>query len=429
MKRFFLEIIILVLFASILIFYKFNQVPRNLSYDEVEFAKLALSLDKKPYTPYSSLATGHSTLYFYIILFSFKMFSLNNFALRLPSALFGVLNVLLFYLIVKKAMKQWFPFIMSLVFLTSRWYFNFARFSFEATFLLFLELTAVYLFFNFLQQRRTTDLFLTAFFAGLAFNSYTPGRIFFILPLLFVIKKLRKQFNPEAESQSPTSWLRGRQVRFRASNSPIRQLAMSLLIFFLTLLPLSSYFLTHPDIRFQQQFFPVNPNESIHRKIEFLWRNIKSTVLMFNIKGDVNGRHNYPFKPALNPILGLFFVGGIILALKNYKNFYNQFFLLYFAVSLIPSLLTYPWENPNMLRTFTAIPSVVFFVGRTLESLLFTGFKRPLKSSKKFLLPIFFALFLIFISSLYEIRTYFKYQTKVFDQAFEVREGLKNVIR
>jgi TRAP-type uncharacterized transport system fused permease subunit len=241
------------------------------------------------------------------------------------------------------------------------------------------------------------------FYAGLGFNSYSPGRIFFILPLVFIIKRLKKQWN----------------------NSIKKQLITGLLIFFFTVMPLVFYLISHPDIRFNQQFFLNNSNESIHRKIEFLWRNIKNTALMFNVRGDINGRHNYPIKPALNPILGLFFIGGLILSLKNYKNFNNQFFLLYFLVSFIPSLLTYPWENPNMLRTFTAIPSVIYFVGQTVKFLLEElNFK---KKYKKYLTIIILSL--LVLSSIYEIRTYFKYQSKVFEKAFEVKKNLEVLIK
>lgn len=151
MKKIF-PIIILTIISLFLVFYRFAYIPKYLAFDEVEFAKLALSLENKPYIAYSSLATGHSTLYFYILLASLKTFGINVFALRFPAAIFGILSVLLFYLIMKKVfkqlnnetMKQWLPFILSLILLSSRWFLNFARFSFEATFLLFLELTSIY---------------------------------------------------------------------------------------------------------------------------------------------------------------------------------------------------------------------------------------------------------------------------------------------
>ncbi len=84
---------------------------------------------------------------------------------------------------------------------------------------------------------------------------------------------------------------------------------------------------------------------------------------MFHFKGDVNGRHNYPGKPALNPILGILFIAGLTFAVKNWKNPLNLFAICYLLFAIFPTILTYPWENPNMLRTFTAIPSVIYFIG------------------------------------------------------------------
>ncbi len=417
-----LRIFFLIATAGFIIFYQFNQIPKNLAFDEVEFAKLALSLNNKPYIPYSPEATGHPTLYFYIILLSFKIFGINNFALRFPAAFFGILNILIFYLILKKIFNKSsyflishffnFPFILSFVFLTSRWYFNFARFAFEATFLLFLELVSIFFFLKYIQvtlreQDESRDLFkinsylfFSGLFAGLAFNSYTPGRIFFFLPLTILIVKIIKPL----------------------SNQTIKQLLLFLIPFIITAAPLSIYLLKHPDIRFNQQFFWKNSQLTFPQKINYSWENIKSTILMFHFKGDLNGRHNYPGKPALNPVLGLLFITGFFISLKTYKNFYSLLFIIYFFLSLFPTLMTYPWENPNMLRVFTAIPSIIYFIGISL-SILLKLFKRSWRGVSLILL------FLIFFSSIYEIRTYFKYQAKVFKNSFEIKYPLEKAIK
>lgn len=81
-------LIVVSLIAVFLVFYQFTFIPKYLAFDEVEFTKLALSLDGKPYSPYSQLATGHSTMYFYILLTSIKTFGINVFALRFPAAVF-----------------------------------------------------------------------------------------------------------------------------------------------------------------------------------------------------------------------------------------------------------------------------------------------------------------------------------------------------
>jgi len=347
-------IIILTIISAFFIFYRFVDIPKYLSFDEVEFAKLALSLQNKPYTPYSSLATGHSTLYFYIILLSLKTFGVNVFALRFPAAIFGIMSVIMFYLIIKGVfqqlnngvIKQFLPFFLSLILLSSRWFLNFARFSFEATFLLFLELVSIY----FLISKKS--LFFSGLFAGFAFLSYTPGRIFFILPIGFIILK----------------WYRRGMSRLY-NKIIIKNLLLFLIPFIIIITPLTSYFLTNKDIRIDQQFFLRNREMTVNEKVNGLWNNISSTTLMLFTKGDMNGRHNYPGKPALNPVLGILFIIGLIISIKNFKNLFNKLFLLYFLFSLFPAILTYPWENPSMLRTFTVIPSVIYFIGNTIYHL------------------------------------------------------------
>ena len=414
-----IPIIILTIISAFFIFYRFVDIPKYLAYDEVEFTKLALSLQNKSYTPYSSLATGHSTLYFYIILLSLKTFGVNVFALRFPAAIFGILSVLMFYLVIK-GLKNYavpvgrqelriknynsLPFLLAVIFLTSRWFLNFSRFSFEATFLLFLELVSIY----FLISKKS--LFFSGLFAGFAFLSYTPGRIFFLLPLSFLVFKLvnsltRKQFD----------------------NKIIKQFLYFLIPFIIIITPLTNYLMNNKDTRIDQQFFLRNHEMTVNEKVNGLWSNISSTTLMLFTKGDMNGRHNYPGKPALNPILGILFIVGSVITMKSafvkttadkqWSN--NKLFLLYFLLSIFPALMTYPWENPNMLRTFTVIPSIVYFVGLTISQII-------KKTKQKYLWLI---IIIIALSSFYELRTYFKYQSKVFNDSFEIKWPLDKAIK
>ena len=132
MKRSLIIILFLFVVSSFLIFFKFNLIPQNISFDEIEFSRLAISLNNSNYIPYSNLATGHSTLYFYIILLSFKIFGISNFALRFPSALFGILSIIIFYLLLKNIFNEdkkiFYSILGALILLTSRWFINFVRF-------------------------------------------------------------------------------------------------------------------------------------------------------------------------------------------------------------------------------------------------------------------------------------------------------------
>ncbi|OGK41606.1 hypothetical protein A2954_07030 [Candidatus Roizmanbacteria bacterium RIFCSPLOWO2_01_FULL_37_12] len=421
MKKIVIEILILLLVSSFIIFFQFNRVPKKLSWDEVEFARLALNLENKPYTPYSQLATGHSTLYFYIILGSIKLFGLNNFALRFPSALFGVLNISLFYLIarlvfakIKYSPRQlvhfaFFPLLLSFILISSRWYFNFARFSFEATFLVFLELSSIYFFLKFIllsfwkvkrvQNRSSILLVFSALFSGLAFLSYYPGRIFFLLPFVFLIFYSQKHLLK-------------------------RNLVLFFVTFLLIVLPLILYLSSHKDLRIQEQLFLTDKKLTLADKATYIGLNSIKLGYMFTHLGDLNGRHNYPGKALFNPVLGAFFLFGLLVTILNLKNFYNQFFFAFFILSLIPAIFTYPVENPNSLRTFTSVVSSVFFVGNGLTYLL-----QSEQKSKNLILGVFiFLLGLFFLSSLYDLRTYFLYQKAVFSKAFELNGSIQRIL-
>jgi len=375
---------------------QFNSIPPLMNKDEQEFAILAMSLENNPYIVYSPLATGHTTLYFYTILSSFQVFGFNTFGLRIPSALSGIMGGVLFFTLMllvyhKKGSRYlWLAFVSTLLFITLRWYFSFARFAFEATFLLMFELFSLLFILWYHRSQKIFQLILSGIFAGLAFHSYTPGRIFFLVPLVVLIHELLK-------------------VKIT------RKRLIPSLVFLGTVgfvaLPLVLYLSTNTDTRIYQQFFITNEQLSIGLRIQYLLENMFNNFGMLFFRGDVNGIHNYPYKPALNPFVSILFLFGLALSVKNWRNLFNQVFILYFLISMAPTIFTYPWENPHMLRTFTVIPAIVFFCSRSIEFVI-TKFK----SQSQFIMVG--VSLLILISAIYEIRTYFLFQSEVFKDVF-----------
>ena len=416
-------VVLLGLLSVFIIFYRFTLIPKTLTFDEIEFAKLALSLDKQPYIPYSPLATGHATLYFYILLFSLKLFGITSFALRLPSAVFGVVAIVVAFFVLKKAVQKmdishsvqiqsFLSLAGTFLFATTRWYFNFARFGFEATFLLLLELTSLLFFLTYLDHRQRKWLILTGIFAGLAFNSYQPGRLFFIIPLVFLFLFILERKQNRLD------------YSFFAKQTVITFFYF-LIPFVICTTPLSLYLSQNKDVRLNQLMYPMNNEMSVGEKFQFFGRNIASTVLMFSVKGDVNGRHNYPNKAALNPIMSPLFISGFLFAVWKIKNKMNQLFLLYFFVAVFPTLLTYPWENPNMLRTVTCLPAIIYFSTYAIAQACIFVEKKFRIHYKILVVSVFIC---ISLSALYEVRTYFVFQALVFAEAFEAKMPLSYYI-
>jgi len=367
---------LLILFVSgLVIFWQFPRLPQKLAFDEIEFTRLAVSL-KQGFTIYSAKATGHATPYFYLLFGAFKVFGVTPFALRLNAALFGLVNPLLLFLILRFYFSRRSALLGSLIFATMHWVFQFARFAFEGTYLLFWELLAVYNLLAFHKSKKTKNLVVLIISTILAFYSYLPGRIFFIVPLAFLIWQ-------------KTAW------------KTVALYLCTVLILAIPLMVASGAVENRvSSLTYLSQSIPIS------QKVGYFFENISKNLLMFNFRGDINGRHNYPGKPALNPLLGILFWVGLFLGFRQ-KSKYRLFFL-WISLGFVATLFTLPAENPHFLRTYTTTAGVVFFITLALEKL----FPKP-----KFLGYLLIGL--IILSGVYEIRTYFKYQKKVFISAFE----------
>src|SRR3989442_675317 len=101
----------IILLAIILRFYQLGQNPPSLTWDEVAWGYNAYSLgiDGKdefgkflPYQYLESFGDFKPPVYAYLDVIPVKLFGLNEFATRVPSAFFGVATVLLTYLVIKK---------------------------------------------------------------------------------------------------------------------------------------------------------------------------------------------------------------------------------------------------------------------------------------------------------------------------------------
>jgi hypothetical protein len=162
-----------------------------------------------------------------------------------------------------------------------------------------------------------------------------------------------------------------------------------------------------------------NKELSILKKAEFIGENVVSSHLMlfYPGKGDIHGTHNYPYKNALNPIVNVLFFSGILVGLKYFrKNKYVILFFLYYVISILPAIFTYPWENPNMLRMYSALVPIVFFCSLSVYKLTASLSKRI---NPTFALSFIVILFLL--SATYELRSYYVFHSRVFVQAFEVK--------
>ena len=122
-------------------------------------------------------------LYFYVVCPFVKLLGLNEWAVRLPSALFGIFTVLLVYLLVKELFKDEAFALTSSFFLSiSPWHIHFSRGGWEVNAATFLMTLGFWLFIKSVKKPKL--LILSSLFFVLSLYAYHASRI--IAPLLVV---------------------------------------------------------------------------------------------------------------------------------------------------------------------------------------------------------------------------------------------------
>lgn len=198
---------IIILLAAILRVYKLDSVPPSLNWDEAANGYNAYTIanwgrdEYGKFFPayFKSFADDKHPIHIYITAIFVKFFGLNETAIRLPSAVFGTLNVLLLFLLARLLFKKDEIALAASFFLAiSPYNIYFSRFNHEANFVLFFFMLGLNLFYLFLKNHSNLlPLSIVSF--GIAFITYHPAKIIVPITILvlaaFYIKEILRQKN------------------------------------------------------------------------------------------------------------------------------------------------------------------------------------------------------------------------------------------
>ena len=189
LKKYWLLILIIIL-AIFLRFYKLGSYPA-LNADEASngydaYSLIQTGMDQHGHSwpiTFQSFNDYKPGLYVYIILPFVKVLGLNEWAVRIPNAAFGVLSVLIIYLLVMELFKDRKFALFSAIFLAiSPWAIQFSRGGWEVNTSTFFILFGAYLFIMFVKLHKWQHLFLSILILVLSLYTYHAARV--VIPLL-----------------------------------------------------------------------------------------------------------------------------------------------------------------------------------------------------------------------------------------------------
>ena len=188
-----LPLILVLILAAALRFWGLGINPPALNWDEAAWGYNAYSLGQTgrdefgrflPLNYLESFGDFKPPVYAYLTILPVKIFGLNEFAVRFPSAFFGVLTVLLTYFLVKEMFPSTsltLPLIASFLLAISPWHIMLSRAAFEANVATFFIIAGIFCFLRAINQDGRF-LPLAALSFALSLQTFNTARV--VTPLL-----------------------------------------------------------------------------------------------------------------------------------------------------------------------------------------------------------------------------------------------------
>jgi 4-amino-4-deoxy-L-arabinose transferase-like glycosyltransferase len=281
------------------------------------------------------------------------------YSMRLVSVMFGLGSVLAAFLFGRQLRGPRFGLLLAFLVAVMRWHVNFSRIAMtgiDTTFFIFLSL---FFLTRLLQRGRLRDAMWAGLTFGLGLTFYTAFRLYVVAMAVFAVISIVLWWR----------WFRG-TLRNGGWWAQLLRVFMLGIAVWLVVMPVVKFALDNP-VEF---WYRTNQTSILTRRdqsdlIRAITQTTTQHLLMFNFQGDRNGRHNLPAVPMLDPVMAVFFVLGIGLAVTRPRYPANTFFLLLVPLGLAGGILSVDFEAPQSLRSIAVIPAVIYFCGIALTAL------------------------------------------------------------
>lgn len=335
-----LAILLLALFLRV---YRLDVLPPGLHYDEAFNGTQARDVLRGVNRPiFFTGDFGEEPLHIYTEAILFALVGESPWTIRLTSAFFGVIFVAAVY----GCVRAWFParpltaLAAAVIAATLYWSINFSRIGIETNGLaMMVALSAASLGFAY-RHMTWTRITLAGVMLGGTLYTYLAARLWLPAVALWFVYLV----------VSHRSTVRAHFGRWLA-------LGLAAVI---VAAPLVLFFIQNPIAfagRSAQVFTP-----------ETFATNLARTALMFFANGDLDPRDNLPGRAALDPVLGFFFVIGLMVSVRHVREPRYAFVLIWLVVMALPSALTE--FAPNFRRAIGAMPAAIVLCAVGVEWLL-----------------------------------------------------------
>ena len=316
-----------------------GKVPPGLYHDEAYHGLDVLDVLDGHFSLYFPANNGREPLFIYLIGLTVGLLGKSPFALRLAAFPVGLLTVAATVAMGRALFSRRVGLLAGAVLAVTLWHVHLSRVGFRAVLLpLFTALTVWQVALGVRRDegtrvqgdKRTWHWLAAGVFYGLSFYTYTAARF---TPVALAVFGL---------------YVLATQPAIRNLRSPIpnlrlwRGIGLAGLVALVVISPLAAYTVSYPDVVLGRpgQVSFLNPAINKGDPWGTLVDHTLRTLGMFFVRGDRIWRHNVPWRPVFDPVLGAAFALGTVLALRQARRDPAAgFVLIWTAVMSLPTLL------------------------------------------------------------------------------------------
>lgn len=343
-------VLLILLVALLFRTYRLTDLPPGLTHDEANHGREAAGILDGEFLFYFPLNYGSEPFYSYAVAGSMFLLGENLFALRIVNVAASLGAMILTYLWALRVFDRRTALLTLGLMAISFWPLASSRQALRAGMLPLFMTGAVWLYWQLSAAGREEKpplltkpkpVLLTILFASAlaaTFHIYLAARVAWLLfPAftLYLAARHRARFR--------RAWL---------------STLLGLLLAGLLVIPMFSYLNVHPEAQTRLGMLSGPLEQLKAGEISPLLKNSGGALLAFVWPGygDAFLAYNIPGRPVLDALSAFFFVLGILVSIKRWKQPPYVFLLLWFIIGVSPSLVTGPTANTT--RNMAALPTV-----------------------------------------------------------------------
>jgi 4-amino-4-deoxy-L-arabinose transferase-like glycosyltransferase len=340
---------LVLLLAAVFRLYALDAVPPGLTHDEAGNGKSALGVLEGERPLYFAISNGREPLYAYSMAPVMAILGPTETAIRLTSVLWGLALIFVTWTWVRDAFDRITATLTAAGLSVGFWPLMVSRIGLRAVTLPVLFTAAVCSLWQASLQREGSQpgtrssawpQYISAgALLGASFYTYMASRVLWVVFVLFLFYLIL--FHP------------------RRARSTWSGILVAVLVAAVVAAPLLLYLRAHPGAEARIDELAEPWRQARGGNWELLKRNFVASlkIFTFNGAGDPHWIYNISGRPLLDPLSGLLFYAGLLLALWRWRDPAHFFILAWLAVGLFPVYIT--GANSSVLRA-VAVQPVVF---------------------------------------------------------------------